>query len=108
MDAPPTSTPPTIVYVDDDDDEEFVDDEWAEGGAHGRDPALDNAGKIAMQIRLCQLLLYVLAVLAVLIALAWRRYGDVIKREYEERAAAEAAARTPQVEPAQAEKKKTR
>lgn len=76
---------PTIVYVDDDDDQ-IIDDEWVDGEEHSHDAALATAGRIAMQIRLCQLLLGLLGVVGLLIAVSWRRYGGAIRRG--ERAAA--------------------
>ena len=80
-----SSAAPTIVYVDDDDDQ-IIDDEWLDSEEHSHDAALETARRIAMQIRLCQLLLGLLALLALLIAFSWRRYGGAIRRG--ERAAA--------------------
>ncbi len=66
--------PGGIVYVDDDDDE--IVDELLK--LEGELPALEAAGKVNTQIKLCIMLLCLLPVIGLLIVLSWRQYGTRI------------------------------
>ena len=62
----------------DDDDEEVFEDEWLEGGSPSDADVIKHSSTVALQLRLCLLLLCAIPAIIAVIALAWRRYGDII------------------------------
>ena len=78
MDAPPPLPGgDDVVFIADDDDDLLIEDEWQADSSTVVD-ALSHSGQIQLQLRLCFAAVIALPVLAALIALAWRRFGDAI------------------------------
>ena len=66
-----------VVFIGDDDEDLLLEDEWQTDSTTLSDATL-HAGQIQLQLRLCFAAAVALPVLAVLITMAWRRFGEAI------------------------------
>ena len=73
----PTLGGEDIVFIADDDEDLLLEDEWQSDTIMSTDIST-HLSQVELQLRLCYTCAVMLLVLLVLIALAWRRYGEAI------------------------------
>lgn len=78
MESAQPAPPDEVVFIADDDEDLLVEDEWQVEGTTAADMHL-HAGQIQLQLRMCFGAAMLLPILAILIAMVWRRYADVIR-----------------------------
>ena len=84
--------PAGTIFISDDDDDLDLPDEWlAAEDPVPNDDFLRHAGHIQLQLRICYGLLCALPLLAILLALSWRKYGAIITQAQAEDTAARKA-----------------
>ena len=85
-DIAPSSTDGEVVFIADDDEDLLIEHaEWQQAESTTFADEV-HVGQIQLQLRMCFAAMVLLPMLAALIALAWRHFGDAISRASTEQA----------------------